>query len=183
MQAKNIFFTLIVVILGFGIWFIYSVGIFKTVEVREETGPSMILLYKEHTGPYHKIIDAISAVEDFAKEKKLSCRKTFGEYLDNPEVVEHDRLRSLGGCVLDLPVTGLNEILPSDIKSKEISEKKYVVAEFYGAPMIGPYKVYPKLDEYFHTHNLKRSNSVLEIYEMVSEKELKTKYFVEISNL
>ena len=180
MNMRNIFFTVIFLVVAFLIWFVYSVGFFKTVEIREEKLSGMILLYKEHVGPYHNIIDAISAVENFAKEKKWPCRKTFGEYLDNPDAVEHDRLRSLGGCILEAPVADLASQLPADIKVKELPEKNYVVGIFYGAPMVGPYTVYPKLDEYAHSHNLKRSGSTLEIYEMVSEKDLMTKYLVEI---
>ncbi len=180
MNMKNIFFTVIFLVVAFLIWFVYSVGFFKTVEIREEKVSSMTLLYIEHVGPYHKIIDAISAVERFAKDKKWPCRKTFGEYLDNPDVVEHDRLRSLGGCILEVPIAELASQLPADIKFKELPEKNYVVGTFYGAPMVGPYKVYPKLDEYIHARNLKRNNSTLEIYEMISEKDLMTKYLVEI---
>lgn len=173
---RNVFFILISVLLIFAIWFVYSVGFFKPVEIREETVGPLTLIYKEHVGPYHEIIDAISAVETWAKEKKISCRRTFGEYLDNPEVIEHDRLRSLGGCVTETAV----EELPAEFKSKTVPEKKYVVGSFHGAPMIGPFKVYPKLNQYFASHNLKQASSSIEVYEMVTEKELLTKYFIEV---
>ncbi len=157
-------------------WFIYSAGFFKPLEIRQEKMGAMIFLYKEHVGPYHEITDAISAVESWAKDKKIPCRKTFGEYLDNPQIVEHERLRSLGGCIVDSAVTDL----PADIKVKTTHEKDYVVGLFHGAPMLGPYKVYPKMSEYMVKNNLKQGPSVIEIYEMITEKELLTKYLFEI---
>ena len=46
--------------------------------------------------------------------------------------------------------------------------------------MLGPYKVYPKISEYMNSNNLKQGASVIEIYEMINEKELLTKYLFEI---
>ena len=176
MKIRKFILVLFSLLFVFLIWFSYKVGILKSVEIRQEKAGPLMLVYKEHVGPYHEIIDAISAVETWAKENKISCRKTFGEYLDDPQVVEHDRLRSLGGCVVDLTI----ETLPADLKFKSVPEKNYVVGLFYGAPMIGPYKVYPKASEYFSAHGLKQSSSVIEIYEMMNEKELLTKYLFEI---
>lgn len=176
MKIRKIVPVIFLTILGFLVWFIYSVGFFKPVEIRQEKIGPLLLLYKEHVGPYHEITDAISAVESWAKEKKISCRRTFGEYLDDPQVVEHERLRSLGGCVVESEVNDL----PADIKLKTLPEKNYVVGLFHGAPMIGPYKVYPQINEYFSKEKLQQGSSVIEIYEMINDKDLLTKYLFEI---
>ncbi|MEK6774645.1 MAG: GyrI-like domain-containing protein [Bdellovibrionota bacterium] len=179
-MIKNIFFTICAVLICFVIWFTYNVGFFQSVEIREEQMGPLSLAYKDHVGPYHQIIDAISAVEAWAKEKKIPCKKTFGEYLDDPQIVEHERLRSLGGCVIETPPSDLASGLPADIHLKEIPQKNYVVGLFRGAPMIGPFKVYPKMEEYFHNHQLQKGTSIIEIYEMANEKDLLTKYLFEI---
>jgi len=176
-MRKNIFFTLLALMAGAFIWFFSQVGFFKTVDIQEASYGPIQLLYKEHVGPYHKIINAISEVEQWAQSNAIDCKKSFGEYLDDPSVVEHVRLRSNGGCVITQIVTSL----PEGFKTKALAEKKYVQAKFAGAPMIGPYKVYNKVDDYLQSHQMQRTPAVIEIYEMLNQKELLTTYLFEVS--
>jgi AraC family transcriptional regulator len=164
-MRKNIFFGLLLVIAGIAVWFLSQVGFLKSVDIQEVSYGPVNLLY------------AISEVETWAKSKSVECRKSFGEYLDDPSVIEHARLRSNGGCVIDQPVTDL----PEGFKTKELPAKNYIQAKFAGAPMIGPYKVYGKVDDYLRNQQKQRTAVVIEIYEMLSEKELLTTYLFEPS--
>ena len=149
------------------------VGAFKPVIISEKkTGP-FLMIYKDHTGPYHKIVPIIEEVEQWAKSHGLDCPLSFGEYLDNPDTTEEGRLRSRGGCL----VSEIPSNLPEGFKSQIIPEKSYVTALFEGSPGIGPLKVYPRVFDYFEENRLARSESVLEIYEVQGPQKMVTNYY------
>jgi effector-binding domain-containing protein len=77
------------------------------------------------------------------------------------------------------------EFLPTNARSKNIIPLKikiiprrlYLKLKFSGAPSIAPYKVYPKADQEALSRNLVRESSVIERYEVTSEKMGETTYF------
>jgi len=168
--------TLYAITLGFMLFFLYLfqyTGAFKTVSIiQDERGP-YTLIFKTHIGPYHKIVATIEAVEKWARFNKLKCRLSFGEYLDDPRIVEEGRLNSRGGCLIDplahdekVILEKLKSQLPPDFKISVFEKTKAVVALFTGAPGIGPLKVYPKAEDYLIKHKLTPKGSVMEIYEV-----------------
>lgn len=177
--------TLYAISLGFVLFFLYLfqyTGAFKSVTVSQDERGPYIILYKTHIGPYHKIVSVIEEVESWAKKNGLKCRLSFGEYFDNPRVVEEGRLNSRGGCLMD---TSINEIqtleklksnLPTEFQIAEIQKTNAVVALFTGAPGIGPLKVYPKAEDYITENKLTRKGSVIEIYEIFDNKSMQTTY-------
>ncbi|MEK6627442.1 MAG: GyrI-like domain-containing protein [Bdellovibrionota bacterium] len=182
--------TLYALVLGFVLFFLYLfqyTGAFKSVSIdQDERGPFTVV-YKTHIGPYHKIVSTIEEVEKWARNNNLKCRLSFGEYFDDPRIVEEGRLNSRGGCLIDplveeekiiLKKLKLNfaENFPSDFFVAEIEKTKAVVALFTGAPGIGPLKVYPKADDYLREHKLTRKGSVIEIYEIFDKRSMQTTY-------
>src|SRR3989344_883435 len=144
--------------LGFIIFLLYLfqyTGALKSViSDQDERGPYTVI-FKTHIGPYHKIVSTIEEIETWAKANGLKCRLSFGEYFDDPRMVEEGRLNSRGGCLIDplieeekTVLEKLKTILPQDYKIDEIPKTKAVVALFTGAPGIGPLKVYPKAEDY-----------------------------------
>ena len=182
--------TLTALSIGFLIFILYIMqytGAFKSVTVgMDQRGPYTII-YKEHTGAYHKIVSTIQQVETWAKENKLKCRLSFGEYFDNPSMAEEGRLKSRGGCMIDPLSTDelviFNKLnLPADFKTDIIPETKAVVALFSGTPGIGPMKVYPKAEEFIQKGKLKKKGSVIEIYEVFDHKSMNTTYLWPVEN-
>jgi AraC family transcriptional regulator len=180
--------TLTALSIGFFIFILYIMqytGAFKSVTVGlDQRGPYTVI-YKEHVGAYHQIVSKIQDVETWAKENSLKCRLSFGEYFDNPDMVEEGRLKSRGGCLIDPLVAEesviLNKIIsegkiPADFKTDLIPESKSVVAIFSGTPGIGPMKVYPKAEDFIQKHSLKKKGSVIEIYEVFDRKSMNTTY-------
>lgn len=170
MLKKIIFFVLSSFIV-FAATIYYRLGAYKNVDISVEKLPPMHLLYKEHYGAYHKINTVISEVESWAVSHNVPCKKTFGEYLDDPRLVDERRLRSNGGCVL--------EIIPAEktpFAIKTIESARYVVAHFTGAPSIGPLKVYPKVEEYFKSNRINMPTTVIEIYDVQNQSLPKTDY-------
>lgn len=178
--------TIFAIGLGLFVFFLYLMqytGAFKSVTIGIDQRPSYTILYKDFTGPYHKIVSTIQEVETYSKANGLNCRLSFGEYFDDPKSIEEGRLKSRGGCLIDPLVksefTKLEELkttLPADFKIATLPTTKAVVALFTGAPGIGPLKVYPKAESFIQENNLKQKSAVIEIYEVFDRKSMQTTY-------
>lgn len=158
----------------------YYTGYYRPVSLREmQDVPAFHLIYKDHIGAYHKIVPKIQEVEAWAQENQIDCRRSFGLYLDSPRDVEEARLRSKGGCLVDR----LPDSLPEDIKSETWPGGHFVVAQFEGSAGIGPLKVYPAAFDYIEEKGLGfRGWSVLEVYEVRSERSMLTTYYFPVSS-
>lgn len=170
------------VLLGFlflGGYLIYHLGALRRVEVQVADSPTMYFLFKDHRGPYHLINEAITEVENWTKAKGVPCPQTFGEYLDDPQLVAEDRLRSRGGCTSSNPIQVAE--LPAGFKISERAPAKFVRAEFSGSPAIGPWIVYPKLKEFITQQNLKTEPVTIEVYTVHPNQSMTTTYLVPIS--
>ena len=167
-----------VTIIGLIMALLVYLGAFKSVSLSlSEAGP-IRLVSKHHVGPYHKIVPTIEEVEDWAAKNGETCQTSFGEYLDDPDTTDEDRLKSNVGCL----VTGdWSKSLPHGFDYREIPRRQYVIAEFEGAPSIGPFKVYPKAKEFIASSGLLTSGSVIELYERQKFQGLRTKYHFPVS--
>lgn len=176
--------TLLAVTIGLALFFLYLLqytGAFKSVAIgTDERGPYTII-YQDHAGAYHKIVEKLTQVESWAKEKGLNCRLTFGEFFDNPKLSEEGRLKSRGGCLIESSQTAEVEAykkasLPKGFKMDEIPRRKVVVALFNGSPGIGPLKVYPKVEDFMKERKLAGDGAVIEIYEVLDNNNMHTTY-------
>jgi AraC family transcriptional regulator len=175
---KALIGLVIVSILAFAATLAVRLGVFKDVRVTElEEGPFK-QVYLLHSGPYHQIVPKIEKVEDWAEENGEPCEFSFGEFLDDPKEVDEDRLQSHGGCIVNKDWS--QGQLPEGMQYREFSRRRYVVATFNGAPSIGPYKVYPKALAYLEEHGRKLAGPVMEIYHVVSDTAVETKYLFPI---
>jgi len=154
-------FTL-VLIFSVAIYLYFFLGFLKPVHIADETRTKVLTLGKPHLGAYHEILPTIEAVEQFAKDNKIPCPKTFGHYLDDPDRVDVPRLRSVAGCIV--PEVGGGQNLPPDMQPGTIPSGRYLVATFEGSPSIGPFVVYPKVKAFAQEHGLKIHDDVFEVY-------------------
>ena len=169
---RPIFAGLALFIIGMLAWASIKLGFFKDVVLSEQAQTELHLVYLEHIGPYHKILESLEKVEDWAKKNSIDCSKSFGHFLDDPNVVEHERLRSHVGCV----VVDFSKDLPPDFKTKVLPAGKYLTAEFMGSPAIGPMKVYRTAQKKFAEKGLTPPEDIIEIYQRLDEKTMKTIY-------
>lgn len=153
-------------------------GVFKPVEFNtNEFGP-FTLVYKSHVGPYHKIISTIEEVETWTKAQGIACDKTFGEFLDDPKVVEQERLKSNGGCIVDsASIQKLTPDIPKEFKIKTLDRREYLHATFSGSPAIGPYKVYMKAASLSEKKGFVFDGPTIEIYKITGPDSMDTEYF------
>ncbi len=153
---------------------IYRLGFFKDVKLERVSGKSFQLLYKQHLGPYHKVIDDLKFVENWAKKNKVKCETTFGEYLDNPDNTAPERLRANVGCLVkSKPLVELTD----NLKFKIHSHSAFVKATFLGSPAIGPLKVYPKANEWAQKNKVQFERGVIEVYLPKNDEMLTEFYF------
>ncbi|MGZ3689931.1 MAG: GyrI-like domain-containing protein [Pseudobdellovibrio sp.] len=184
--------TLYAIALGFILFFLYLLqytGAFKSVTISQDKRGPYTLISKNHLGAYHQIVTTIEEVEKWAQANGLKCRLSFGEYFDDPNIVEEGRLTSRGGCLIDPLVPEeaetlkkLEDHLPADFKVDTFPETNAVVALFTGAPSIGPMKVYPAALDYIAENRLTKKGSVLEIYEVFNQKAMQTTYIWPLQN-
>lgn len=181
--------TIIAVLIGlfiFGLYLAQYVGMFKTVTVGLENRPAFSVVAKKHVGAYHKIVPVIQEVEAWFKKNSLDCRFSFGEYYDNPNTVEEGRLNSIGGCLIsEKDMTQLKEwsqTLPADYFIKEIPAQRFVVANFEGSPGVGPFKVYPKVQNFSLGNQVLLLGPNFEIYEIFEKNKMNTTYLFYIKD-
>lgn len=160
-------------ILAFAISFAIRVGAFKDVAIEVgERGPFKVVS-KRHDGAYHKIVPVIEEVEKWARANSEPCRLSFGEFLDDPKVVDEDRLKSNGGCVVEKT---WESGLPESYSYREIPQREYLVAKFDGAPGIGPLKVYPRATREIEALGRKVDGPIIEMYEILPGDRVLTTY-------
>lgn len=171
---------ILLAILGAAIVYITYVmihtGAFNPVQLDIIDGPEYHVVYKSHTGAYHEISRTIEEVEKWLASFKVGCRKSFGQFLDDPSVTEEDRLRSHVGCL----VKERHEDSDLAIHYKVIKPQKYLRALFSGSPAIGPMKVYPKAKEFMTVNELEADGPVMEIYTIHSADKMTTEYLFPI---
>ena len=175
---KAILAFVVVTVAGLIAALLFYLGAHKGVEVATaEAGPYRVV-FKHHIGPYHKIVPAIEEVERWATANGELCVTSFGEYIDSPDRVDEDRLNSNGGCVVKGDWSGK---LPAGLETKEIPRREFVRAVFEGAPSIGPFKVYPKVQDFMKSQNLVGETPVYEMYERLPGAKLRTEYLFPFS--
>ncbi|MES2962778.1 MAG: GyrI-like domain-containing protein [Bdellovibrionota bacterium] len=165
------------VILALSISFAVRVGAFKDVAIElTELGPHKVVS-RQHDGAYHQIVPVIEEVEKWARANGEACKHSFGEFLDDPKVVDEDRLKSHGGCLVEKEwATGL----PEHFSYRELPRRKFLVAKFDGAPGIGPMKVYPRAMREISGRGLQIDGPVIEMYEILPENRVLTTYLFPI---
>ena len=176
----------VLVLVGIVLSIMTRLGSFKPVVIERvpHTGP-MWLLSKDHLGAYHKIAAMISEVENWARANGEPCVLTFGEYTDNPDQTDEDRLRSRGGCIIsdEAHATALRALtLPTGVSVTSYEIPDALTASFDGSPSIGPIKVYPQVFSYMASLDLRSSGPIFEIYEVLSPTSGRTRYIFPVTS-
>lgn len=155
------------------IW-IYFAG-FRKIKVAVATQGGETVVYESITGDYRQsgvVMDKVyyTLLNDF----NIKTYKGYGQYYDNPKLVDKDKLRSEAGCVIEsADLEKLNQIELS-FKVKTIPTKEYLVAEFpYKGKIsviVGIMRVYPALEKFIMKNNYPIDGSVIEIYDVPEKK-------------
>lgn len=159
MRQVFLFFFLTVTLLA--AWMFSKSGFWKEVTISEDEVGPWNGLYLEHLGPYHGVSKIFQNIEEDSKTKGFPCNESFGLYLDDPRVVDHERLRSHLGCLWRQENPSIN---PTGYKLFFWPKQKVVQAQFKGSPALGPLKVYKEVFSYAEKRGIRLKKEVLEIY-------------------
>ena len=190
-MKKWIFGAFLGVFLGFLLlagFVFFRTGAYKPVDIFQKKMGPYLVIYKERVGPYHKGAQTLGFVEDQVKKSGRVCKLSFGKYLDNPNEVDHSRLRSHVGCLFEgQEFSFLNKQFQKNLHSKNLKweildQKEYLGGKFLGSPALVGFKVYPKLIKWAQRHRLNLSPHSLEIYQIFSKTSAKTLVLFEIKN-
>lgn len=174
---KYIIASTLIIIAAFLFVILNYVGAFKDVKIEmKEAGP-FYLYGLQHRGAYHKIIDSLEKTEASISTVKSSCPLTFGLFYDDPENSEEDRLRSFVGCVTPKPVASPE----NNYETKTMNKRLFLIAHFQGAPSIGPFKVYPKAEEWMQKKGYRQDGPIMEVYKRLPQQGIYTKYYFPIT--
>lgn len=134
------------IVLGF---FTYMGG-FHSVEVREGNYGPQEIIFVTHKGSYQGLSKSWKEFQLAWEAKGLKECDSLSIYLDPPETPD-DKLRSILGCkVSELPIEEKSK-LQEHFQSFMIPGSEAFLSEFpfknYFSFMLGPIKVYPKMEE------------------------------------
>jgi len=153
---------------------LFQGGLFTKVVIQEKEMGPYVLVYKEHIGPYQNIKTVMDDVYySLLNKDKITTTKGFGIYYDNPKTVPQEKLRSIGGCVIEPSDYDKISQLRTKYLMKEIAQNKALVCEFpfknSVSIIIGIMKVYPAMNKYINEkhHPYKE---IMEVYDMSGKK-------------
>ncbi|MFO7864538.1 MAG: hypothetical protein R6U85_11095 [Salinivirgaceae bacterium] len=143
------------------------------ITVAEQGGETVV--YESITGDYRQsgaVMDKVyyTLLNDY----KIETYKGFGQYYDNPKLVDKTKLRSEAGCIIE--PKDVQKLVQIDIpfRVKTIPVKKYMITEFpYKGKlsvMFGIFKVYPALEKFTMQNNHSIDGSIIEIYDVPGKK-------------
>lgn len=172
---KNIFLLLGVSLLVGIFTFTNYLGIFQTVQITEkEVGPYK-LVYDELTGPYHKIKGVQDNVYYSLKNDNIETTRGFGIYYDNPKTTPQEKLRSIGGCIIEAKDFNKLNSLKSKYKIMDYPVSKSIYTEFpFKNPLsviVAIFKIYPEIERYQQEKAYKPA-PLLEVYDIQNQKTL-----------
>ena len=171
----KIFLIVLALLLALVIGAMAYFGAFAKVIVTEKTMPPMTIVYAKHTGDYRKIKPVMDSVY-FAllKKEKIAAGRGFGLYYDNPRDVVKEKLRSLGGCILEpQDEQKADSLRQKGYKVAVLAQTKALYAQFpFKGPMsiiFGVIKVYPAMMKYQSGKKITPC-PVMEIYNITQKK-------------
>lgn len=175
-MIRTLFFTLFFAIVATFLSTYFYLGAYKDAEIYITETPPIFLVYKEHVGAYHQTSFIIEQVEKTLKEVGISCKKTFGLFIDSPDEVVETDLRFWAGCAFE---EFNQKKLPKGIQLARIQKQvKTLQANFNGSPTLGPIRVYEPAKKW-----LQDGESLfpsLEFYTFTNDGKLETHYLFSI---
>jgi effector-binding domain-containing protein len=168
-MAKKVFGSFLIMLFSILIFLFFRTGAYKSVATEKiENFTPLRLIYKENIGPFHEIVAKITEVEKALKKLNTDCKKTFGLFLSDPEIIEHSKLESHVGCAFYPGEAPEFFTLPKGIKEKLYGEdligKTCYKGSFNGSPSLSALKIYPKLKEMAQDDRIKLRTEALELY-------------------
>ena len=166
-MAKKVFGSFLIMLFSILIFLFFKTGAYKSVKSERVSAPKLQLFYVENIGPYHEIMKNLSSVEKEFEKLGTPCTKTFGHFLSDPEIIEHDKLVSHVGCAFTAEESPQFLTLPERVQEKFFEGTEETICfkgRFEGSPSLSAMKVYPTLKEMAQIERIKLREDYLEVY-------------------
>lgn len=171
MKAARIISALLVLMVALFLISAWRIGILAQPQITERQVGPYYLIYREFTGPYQGIYQALDSLKVAAWfQQSGPSNLTFGFYLDQPDRIRPDSLRWLAGMVLTQPP----ERLDSAVKTAMIDRQPALSAQIRNksrtAALIGPFVIYPKMENFARNHGYQQKPfgfgaGIIELYQ------------------
>jgi len=167
MKILKVFVAIFLVISAIVLGVLFYYGFFEKIVLTEQQSGGEWVVYKEMKGDYSNAGKAMENVYNELKEKGIETTIGYGYYLDNPDEVAAENLRSEIGCFLpEKYLDKQEELAAASYIVRQLPVKKCVVTKFpfkgFMSIMVGLIKVYPEYNKYTTEHNIK-AEGVMEI--------------------
>ncbi|TGK06731.1 GyrI-like domain-containing protein [Leptospira semungkisensis] len=171
----KIFLGAIAFLLVSGFGYLYYLGAFDTIQVKEETLGPFYVLSHDRVGNYRHVGDTFESIQKEFPAKGIKNYKLFGIYKDNPNTVAEEKLRCEVGALFSEPLTEIPSGFSLPLKYRTIERKKYITVDFplksFVSIFVGIYKVYPELTKTCIEKGCDMNGKAsMEIYEPLVEK-------------
>ncbi len=172
MKKLSVIAGVISALIGGILIFLQYMGVLLPAEaVIQETGPYHHV-YEDFTGPYHKTGEVFSRVYENLKKDGIETKDGLGIYMDNPQDVPQEKLRSQCGSVLEENQLAAFENVKG-VYSYQLLPRRRSITVTYPlrnslSYMMLPLVAYPVLQKAVLTNSLKPTAPPFEVYKMDS---------------
>ena len=169
---QRISLVISLIFLGVG-WTLLWMGTFNKVWIKDSSTGPYKLVYQDVTGPYQNVQQPMDEVYYYLLENEIETSRGAGIYLDQPQEVPAEKLRSKVGTLIEAKDFDKLQELDLPYQVIDISKASRIKSDFvYRNPfsfIIAVMRVYPTLRNYFHDHQLV-GGPVMQIYDMTNSK-------------
>lgn len=180
----KIVIIIVVCLIAIGLFVYTYFGGFKQLDIKVSVQGGETVVYETITGDYRQSGEVMDKIYYALLNKhNLETYKGYGLYLDNPQKVEKEKLRSEAGSIIEEKDLEKLKALNHRFQTKVLQNKKYITTEFpYKGKlsvMLSIMKVYPALSKYAKEKGYNEDGAVMEIYDIPNDKILYRKEIVD----
>ncbi len=154
---KFLLFLLVILALGVA-GFLWYLGLFSNVELREETTGPFHVLVRDFKGDYSETGMEIALIKDDLASRGFDISTGFAMYMDNPRDVTADSLMSRLGILIKIEDLLLIQKLEGDYNHVLIERDVRLTTEFpyrnKFSIIAGIFKLYPIFEDYAEERNM-----------------------------
>ncbi len=170
----KIFFVILAIAIVLIVVFLFYMGTFTQVSIKEQEKGPYTFSYVEHVGPYHEVGKVMMALDSKMRDLGFNSTDGLGIYYDDPKKTPKDKRRSEVGSIITADDMDKIEANSGKLDFKTIEKKNYLVSEFpiknMLSYMLGPMKIYPAFAKYLEEKRISVPNKGLELYDMTNKK-------------
>ncbi len=161
-KIVSVLFVAIALVAGAAYWY----GMFEPLEFTKTEMWEMQVLYKTHVGDYTQVGKIYDEMYTEFEKNKIEMKEGFGVYLDDPQEVPKEELKSaLGSVYSGAVLTG--SAIPAWWIHKITKKHEAVTVTFpyknKMSFMLGVMKVYPAIKKYVEENNYPMK-AIVEVY-------------------